>query len=1288
MSSSSPPGRSSPPSDSAFSDPGKEGRQSKRPLSDSQSEQLVKARRLEDILSTDYEFAQTQDNHSIESAVNALRVLRLREYKQPVFISPMAKANVQAPDNTLFPLTEKVKDFLSGNSQVMLILGDSGAGKSTFNQHLDNELWKEYKSGGRIPLFINLPALERPEKELVAEQLRTYDFTCEQIRELKKHRQFILICDGYDESQLTSNLHTTNLLNRSGQWDVKLLITCRTQYLGPDYRVGFVPNAAGKYNRAANNLFMEAVIAPFSKEQVEDYVERYVPLEPRTWVKKDYMDKLETIPKLMDLVKNPFLLTLCLEALPDVVKGKSNLSRLRITRVQLYDKFVWHWLGVNKLRLQEHRLDKDNRLAFKWLLEDGFEQNGIKFQQDLAAAIFREQHGRPVVVYTQRRDGESWKSAFFGPDLDISLLRGASLLSRAGTQYRFVHRSVLEYFYSSTIYGPVDSSEEFAPHPLIDYNDIGDHPLSQRSLLLEPSIIQFLAERVQLHSSFKNQLLDIIELSKTDEQAARAAANAITILVKAGVSFNGADLRGIRVPGADLSGGQFDTAQMQEADLTGVNLTMSWIRQADLSKARMEGVEFGELPFLKEKSMVYSCAYSADGKLFAVGLCYGTIKVFEPATWTRTRRLLGHGGVVTAIAFSPSGQQLVSGSYDYTLSLWNLQEESDCLILEGHLSIVNDVAFSPSGSQVASASDDKTVRLWDSHTGNNIFVLQGHTECVRSVAYSPDGRKIASGGDDGTIRIFDTHYGQMDSVVENGEEEVYCVAYSSDSHWLAAGYFNGPLQLWDLRTGTSGRQWQGHESHINAVEFSPDSKRIASSSRDCTVKLWDVHTGTLASVLAGHSLSVECVAFSPNGLQLASGSIDKTVRLWDVTTTGAGLDLDSYQADTITDVAYSSDGRSLISGGQSGTVRLYNAVTGKPGLALQRGFGNANCVAISSDGLRVATVGGEGFVRTWNAESGAPEFTLEGHTDKIVTMTFSPKGDWIASGSWDETVRLWCARSGTPGRVLSGHSDWVRHVIFSPCGLKVVSGSDDGTVRVWDIGTGESRVIVNVACDPRDMAISSAARQEVAVVRDDRRKVELWDEEIEEPSQFLEHDGEVVLVSLSPCGQWIASAFDDVMWLWHLVRRGTEQKWEHVLVIGDFLWGVSSVAWKPDELEFVAGSRSGIIQVWRLVEESDGSFSTRLMWTSGRTALAVANAVIVDVVGLSETNKRLLKQRGAKDGSETIDDTLYESQDDNQDKSQDDYSDSDKDQDDYSDENEDDYLDGSNSQNQKGSDTE
>lgn len=73
-------------------------------------------------------------------------------------------------------------------------------------------------------------------------------------------------------------------------------------------------------------------------------------------------------------------------------------------------------------------------------------------------------------------------------------------------------------------------------------------------------------------------LNDIIELYKTNNQASRAAANVITILVRV-------DLRGVQIPGADLPGGQFDSMQLQGANLSGANLTRSWVQQIDLSGA-------------------------------------------------------------------------------------------------------------------------------------------------------------------------------------------------------------------------------------------------------------------------------------------------------------------------------------------------------------------------------------------------------------------------------------------------------------------------------------------------------------------------------------------------------------------------------------------------------------------------------------------------------------------------------------------------------------------------------
>ncbi|KAG0216866.1 hypothetical protein BGX31_000443, partial [Mortierella sp. GBA43] len=338
---------------------------------------------------------RVQDRQDVEGNIRPLRRQRLKERGNAVYIAPQAKASLQASDEARFPLMDKVDKFLESDQKVFLILGDSGAGKSTFVKELECKLWTRYKkNSGPIPLHVNLPAIDRPEHDMIAKQLRKVEFTEPQIRELKLHRTFILICDGYDESQQTHNLYTSNRLNMPGEWNAKMVISCRIEYLGADYRDRFQPG--DRNQRSESSLFQEAVITPFSMDQVQEYIDQYVSIHQPLWEADEYRKALDIIPSLKDLVKNPFLMSLSLEVLPRMVDPTQNLSATHITRVSLYDQFIEHWLERGKKRLGEKNLSPQSRASFENLIDEGFTRNGIAYLKKLSAAIYKEQDGQPI----------------------------------------------------------------------------------------------------------------------------------------------------------------------------------------------------------------------------------------------------------------------------------------------------------------------------------------------------------------------------------------------------------------------------------------------------------------------------------------------------------------------------------------------------------------------------------------------------------------------------------------------------------------------------------------------------------------------------------------------------------------------------------------------------------------------------------------------------------------------------------------------------------------------------
>jgi WD40 repeat protein len=279
-------------------------------------------------------------------------------------------------------------------------------------------------------------------------------------------------------------------------------------------------------------------------------------------------------------------------------------------------------------------------------------------------------------------------------------------------------------------------------------------------------------------------------------------------------------------------------------------------------------------------------ALSADGRKGVSGSWDKSIRVWDLEIGRLMVRLDGHTGTLThpgvvhKALFRDNDRQIVSCGYDGSIRIWDIASGRQIRQLSGHDGSVNALALAADGRVLISAGADGTVRVWDLSTYRPVRQMAGHRGAARSVAISDDGRLAISGGHDGQLRLWDVATGQEIPRFRKPGGTMLSVDLAPDASLALTGDIDGHICLWDVGSGLEVRRFAGHANSVRAAVLSRDLRRIVSASNDGTMRSWDVSSGDQIECYDDHRCAVMAVALSNDGTTALSGAADHVVRLW------------------------------------------------------------------------------------------------------------------------------------------------------------------------------------------------------------------------------------------------------------------------------------------------------------------------------------------------------------------------------------------------------------------------
>ncbi len=437
-----------------------------------------------------------------------------------------------------------------------------------------------------------------------------------------------------------------------------------------------------------------------------------------------------------------------------------------------------------------------------------------------------------------------------------------------------------------------------------------------------------------------------------------------------------------------------------------------------------------------------------------------------------------HDAPVTAVAFSPDGRRLATGSEDRTAQIWDLETNEAVGEPLKHGGDVHELAFSSDGTRLLSADYRRTAFLWDTATGDRLhtmlhgagatlreLVVLSATGGVLGAAFRPpDDTQLVTSCGDGTIVFWDARTGERQGQIPKGSHThmVHDIAVSPDGARILTASHNGVAELWDFDSRKLLATFR-HGTHVVSIDFFSDDRIVTGDSAG-NVLLWSIEKAladedrTLDHAaeehIAGwrHRGTVHRLRVSADRTRILSASFDNTAQLWDP---GAdvvkGPTIEHQTA--VWAAAFAPDGARVATAADDNTARLWQPAPGQSIRVVRFDIAFKHDAVFSRAGRHVLIKIDKDRAAVHNVMTRDRLCVLH-HEGGIRAIAVSPDESRVLTGGADGTCVVWDVAKQAPAFDAFRHGNGVWSVDMSSDGAHTLTAGFDGVVQVRNARTG------------------------------------------------------------------------------------------------------------------------------------------------------------------------------------------------------------------------------------------